>query len=298
MMKQKDQRDTVLQWKNLKMVPHVGFVITFAGSVLAYVGARLVNLDNIRLENWRKYQSILAQVHADGKVSTDEAAILARERQLLRISKEDHAYIIKRTVADPATQQRLLAMHETPIDVEGVLRAREFDAYRRALVQAHADGQITQDESDLLRAQREGLGITDADHEAMMRELIGSGEIRLSGPAPGPRAQPEPKAPAPPAPMTRGPSAPKSQTPPLPPPIPPPEKPTAPPPPAGGPVSLLSGSHVGPSAPPGSPPEKAAAEPLKRVKCSKCGETIPVHIIERPVELTCPKCGFKGTLWK
>jgi DNA-directed RNA polymerase subunit RPC12/RpoP len=318
MLKLEEQRDTVLQWKNLKMVPHIGFILTFAGSVLAYVGARLVNSDNLRLEGWRKYQAILSQVHADGKVTTDEAAILARERQLLRISKEDHELIIRRTVADPAMQTRLLAMHDAPIDVERVLREREFETYKRSLVQAHADGKVTPDEAELLRTQREGLHISDADHEAMMRELVDSGEIMLAGPSPK-------------APDNAGAGPAPAKGPPPPPAIPPPE-PAGPPPgatapaaiavpggtplpsrpmlyagpqaraPAGpaasAPVSLLTSDLGGPAPPAAPTPPGAPGMPQKLVKCTKCGETIPVFTEERPLELVCPKCGFKGTLRK
>jgi DNA-directed RNA polymerase subunit RPC12/RpoP len=294
------------------MVPHLGFILTFSGSVLAYVGARLVNSDNLRLEGWRKYQAILGQVHADGKVTTDEAAILAKERQMLKISREDHEAIIRRTVADPAAQQRLLAMHDAPIDIEHVLRNREFQTYKRSLVQAYSDGRVTNDESELLRTQREGLGITDADHEAMLNELIASGEIMVSGPVPSSKPVPGPAGP------------------PIPPPVPPPSNgapqsspmrppadipggtslPSRPvlyagPPPAGkpaetgpaGPVSLLSGSVGGP--PPAAPtPAGGPGMPLKLVKCTKCGETIPVFSEQRPLELECSKCGFKGMLRK
>jgi DNA-directed RNA polymerase subunit RPC12/RpoP len=322
MMTLEAQRETVLQWKNLKMVPHAGFILSFSGSALAYIGARLVNSDNIRLENWRKYQAILSQVHADGKVTTDEAAILAKERQLLKISQPDHEYIIRKTVADPATQQRLLAMHAAPIDVEQVLRRREFDTYKRSLVQAHADGKVTQDESDLLRTQREGLGITEADHEAMMSELIESGEIVLAGPAPRANEKAEggtdsaggPSVPAPPVP----PSVPPPELSAIPPPEPAsnaasvpggtslPSRPVlyAPPPgkpPAGdmasAPVSLL-GTGLSSQPPPAPPAPAASKEPLKLVKCTKCGETIPVFTEERPLELVCPRCGFKGMLRK
>jgi DNA-directed RNA polymerase subunit RPC12/RpoP len=301
MMKLQEQRDTVLQWKNLKMVPQFGFIISFAGSVLAYVGARFVNSDNIRLENWRKYQAILGQVHADGKVTTDEAAILSKERQILKISKQDHENIIRKTVADPGMQQRLLAMHDAPIDVEQVLRAREFETYKRSLVQAHADGKVTQDESDLLRTQREGLGISDADHEAMMNELISSGEIIVSGPAPKARAAPPDEAAiapsgVPPPPVLKEtplPSRPVLYASP-----PPGQKPSTEPGPSE-PLSLLSSVMPGQPSPPAiPPPEDPPKAPLKLVKCTKCGETIPIFTGDRPLELVCPKCGFKGMLRK
>ncbi len=252
LMKLEEQRRTVLEWKNLELAPHFGFMMTFTCSILAYAGARLVNSDNIRLENWRKYQSILGQVHADGKVTTDEAAILAKERQLLKISREDHESIIRRTVSDPAAQQRLLAMHDAPIDIEQVYRTREFETYKRSLVQAYSDGKLTPDESELLRTQREGLGISDADHEAMQAELIAAGAINVPGPVPS--SMPVP-----------------------------------------GPVGLPSGAMDG-TAPPAHSPSRAPGEPLKLVRCTRCGETIPVFSELRPLELECSSCGFKGTL--
>lgn len=74
------------------------------------------------------------------------------------------------------------------------------------------------------------------------------------------------------------------------------QKPSEPGPSA--PVSLFSTGLPGQSPPPVPPPENAPKEPLKRVKCTKCGETIPVFTEDRPLELVCPKCGFKGMLRK
>ena len=339
-----EQRETVLQWKNLTMVPQAGFAISLIGAVMGYVFARFIVADAARLENFRKYQTLLTQVHSDGKVTTDEAAILARERQMLKISQAEHEFIIRHAVTDAAAQQRFLAMHNAPIDVEHVMRSREFDTYKRSLVQAYKDGRLTQDESDLLRTQREGLGITEADHDAMLEELVMSGEITISTPknqgppiAPpvparegGPSAQSSKSAPPPPPKTPAVAAMPTSEMPQLPPPATPlPSKPTlyASPSPAArpepgpkAPVSLLSAAP-GPAPPPpppvpvqpapapepsgpGSaalppsipPPEGPPKEPVKRVKCTKCGETIPIYTEDRPLELVCPKCGFRGML--
>jgi hypothetical protein len=338
MMKIVEERNTILQWKNLKMVPQFGFYISLAGSVLAYVLSRFIVSDTARLDNWRKYQALLAQVHADGKVTVDEENILIKERHMLRISKKDHELIIRKTIPDPALQERLLAMHDAPIDIEHVLRSREFETYKKSLIQAYADGKLTQDESDLLRTQREGLGITDADHDAMLEELVMSGAVVLSGPRPGkPGAssghpdmtQPGPKVP--PLPGGPRPSAPTAapQFTPLPDrPIlysaPPAGKGSAPEPGPSGPISLLSSKPAvaPPPAPPAAPvpptpcsmppdvseessgpppippPEEPSKVPVKKVKCTRCGELIPVYTEDRPLELLCPKCGFKGTLRK
>ncbi|MGQ9583511.1 MAG: hypothetical protein ACUVV6_08390, partial [Thermoplasmatota archaeon] len=195
-VKLQEDREKVLEWKNLKMVPQLGLYLTLAGSVLTYVFARLIVSDSAKLANYKRYAALLSQVHADRKVTKDEAELLARERQLLNISQEEHEHIIRGTVEDPATQQRLLEMHAHPIDVERVLRDREFDAYRRALVQAHMDGKVTEDEAELLRVQREALGITDADHEAILRELVESGEVSPGGSRPARTPQGTPATPA------------------------------------------------------------------------------------------------------
>jgi DNA-directed RNA polymerase subunit RPC12/RpoP len=50
--------------------------------------------------------------------------------------------------------------------------------------------------------------------------------------------------------------------------------------------------------PPIPPPEEPSKVPVKKVKCTRCGELIPVYTEDRPLELLCPKCGFKGTLRK
>ena len=61
LMKLEEQRETVLQWKNLKMVPHLGFILTFSGSVLAYVGARLVNSD--KRMDLRQLKAVIKHKH-------------------------------------------------------------------------------------------------------------------------------------------------------------------------------------------------------------------------------------------
>jgi hypothetical protein len=324
----------VQQWKDLKLNPLGGFYLSLAGSILAYVGSRMIVADTARIANYRKLAALLAQAHADGKVTTDEEALLAKERELLKISREEQIYIIRKTVPDPALQERLIRMHDKPVDVEKILRTREFDTYKRSLVRAYGPGKLGQEASDMLVIMREGLSISDTDHEAMLDELIQSGQVVVVGsigraktdeapatadgspgagqyspppilgaepsdgglfpPAPvspHPAAAPSPQASLPPSPgslssppSSSSPSASPVPTPPIP--VPklytPPQGPMeqAPPPPQK--QSLLSGP----------------VDPLKRVKCTRCGELIPINTEERPIQLICPKCGFSGTLKK
>lgn len=44
------------------------------------------------------------------------------------------------------------------------------------------------------------------------------------------------------------------------------------------------------------PPEKDRRKPLKRIRCSACGAIIPIYTKERPLKITCPMCGRRGTL--
>jgi len=381
MMQVEEQRNSILEWKNLKLVPQIGCYICLVGSILAYVFAKLIVSDSAKVENYTKYAHILGQVHKDGKVTTDEAGILTKERYLLHISKEEHEYVIRKTVEDKALQDRLIAMHEAPIDIEKFMRQREFDTYKRSLIQAWKDGILTKDEEALLKAERDGLGISDEDHESMSNELIERGMIKpggvresdvagdddededigmptpttVKGPAPaaaapgGPGAlpaggplsglmiapvggpAPPPKPGAPPAatdPFAKPPSGPATMAPPQGPPAPAPapgapRPPVAGPPPPPQPITGIPPANLGmahgPGAPPapqpvpppgqpgapgpvaptisgqGSPGDKV---PLKTVRCSKCGATIPIYSEERPLQITCPGCKFSGTLKK
>ncbi|MEM4729366.1 MAG: hypothetical protein QXH42_06375 [Thermoplasmata archaeon] len=334
-LKLKEQRDKILEWKNLRMVPQYGLILSLAGSVLAYVFARLVVSDNAKLENYKRYAALLAQVHADGKVTKDEAELLARERQLLKLSWEEHELILRQTVREPASQQRLLEMHRRPVDVERILRDREFDSYRRALVQAYKDGKLTEDEAALLRVQRESLGITDADHDAILAELVASGEVTMKGPtateklaradtmatppatpaAPPLRPAPSPSPPPPHSAREPAPVPPQPQPPPpamkpppaleqpsVPPPYQPappiqtPEAPPQPPVPSSSTPAPAPSSRSSAAPAPEASPESGAT--MKRVRCTKCRTQIPVSSPERPLRIKCPGCGFEGTLRK
>jgi len=287
-------RALIQEWKDLKMAPLGGFYLSFAGAILAYVGSRLIVNDSARLVNYRKYAALLAQAHADGKVTTDEEGLLAKERELLKISRDEQVYLIRKTVPDPGLQERLIAMHDKPLDIEKILRAREFETYRRSLARAHSAGMPGQEVSDLLSIEREGLGISEADHDAIMKELTASGELMVpetksDGPGPLLSMTPLPdRAPATPPPSVKVfsmPEPPSSERPspgPPEPPVPPPAKPQEQLPSPPQKVSLLSG--------PGP------LEPPKRVRCNKCGEMLPINTDERPLQLVCPGCGAAGTL--
>jgi hypothetical protein len=404
MMQVEEQRNSILEWKNLKMVPQIGCYICLVGSILAYVFAKLIVSDSAKVENYTKYAHLLGAVHKDGKVTTDEAGILTKERYLLHISKEEHEYIIRKTVEDKALQDRLIAMHEAPIDIEKYMRQREFDTYKRSMIQAWKDGILTKDEEALLKAEREGLGISDEDHESMYNELIERGMIKpggvresdvagdddtdddegigmpkptvIKGPAPpapapggpgapaggplsglitapvgGPAQPPKPGAPAAATdPFAKPPSGPMPMAPPQGPPVPPPapgapRPPVAGPPPPPQPIAGIPPATLGtapgpgmqqppqfpqqapppvpmpgpqavppplpppvmpgpPGAPGPVPPSVPGTQPagdkvpIKTVRCSKCGSTIPIFTEDRPLQITCPGCKFSGTLKK
>jgi DNA-directed RNA polymerase subunit RPC12/RpoP len=356
-------RNMVQDWKDLKMNPLGGFYLSFAGAIIAYVGSRLIVADTARIINYRKYSALLAQAHADGKVTTDEEALLAKEREILKISREEQIYLIRKTVADPALQERLIQMHDRPVDIEKILRDREFQTYKKSLIRAWSQGTPGQDASDIIMIQREGLAISEKDHDTILNELIESGQIVVAGSMTGITTQAYPPSPKeepgagslfPPPPPDEEPSevvrpssavvqpssavARPSPAPMGPPPVPKlysPPQPSHSVRPASGPsaallstperssgqmpapqkVSLLSAENPAtpawdqhtpssipapePISPPQVPaPERSSPEPMKRVKCSKCGELIPINTEERPIQLVCPKCGFTGMLKK
>lgn len=311
-------RNMIQEWKDLKMAPLGGFYLSFGGAILAYVGSRLIVADSARIVNYRKYAALLSQAHADGRVTTDEEALLAKERELCKISREEQIYIIRQTVPDRGLQDRLIEMHDKPLDVEKILRTREFETYKRSLVRAFGSGRLGQEASDMLAIQRDGLSISDADHDAMMGELVESGAIiipepkvatassspgssgisllpgptvpfpqpvpassSLMAPKPSPDAQPEQKWSGT---MTREP-------------FPQPESPGGRSQPASPPAS--PGPVAGPPIPPAPPaiaPPEEPGEPLKNVKCGHCGALIPIYTNDRPLPIKCQKCGAAGTL--
>jgi len=345
----------VQQWKALKLNPLGGFYLSFAGAIMAYVGSRMIVSDTARIGNYRKFAAMLAQAHADGKVTTDEEALLAKEREILKISREEQIYIIRKTVPDPAMQERLIQMHDKPVDVEKILRTREFETYKKSLVRAYGPGTPSQEAQDMLKIQREGLSISEKDHDAMLDELIQSGQVVIAGSlsrartdgAASPDGELFPQSPylTPPTPpvSSMGPPLPPQTTassartsPPAPPatsstarsasfpaPAPastPPQSPSATPAthssspspavPAAGPdsspqipVPMLYTPPEGSArqSPPPSQPQSLLSgpvEPKKMVKCTRCGELIPITTDERPIQLICPKCGFSGMLRK
>jgi DNA-directed RNA polymerase subunit RPC12/RpoP len=320
----------VQQWKDLKLNPLGGFYLSFAGSIVAYVASRMIVADTSRITNYRKFSAMLAQAHKDGKVTTDEEALLAKEREILKISRDEQIYIIRQTVPDPALQERLIQMHDKPVDIEQILRTREFDTYKKGLVHAYGSGTIGPEASEMLALMREGLSISDRDHDAMLNELVHGGQVVIAGSMGKARLEDVPPAAAPPSAA-------------VPPPVPLPYEPSPPPAPAASkpaPVpSALSSTWPAPSqspaqpVPPAStsipPPEEPSppmpipalynppqqqtqppqqpqtqsllsgpVEPARKVKCTRCGELIPITTDERPIQLICPRCGFSGMLRK
>lgn len=202
----------------------------------------------------------------------------------------------------------------------------------------------------MLGIMREGLSISDTDHDAMLDELIQNGQVVIAGsmgrarsdeapaaadgslgagqypPPPILGAEPSYGGGFPPAPVSpppaaalspqASPSASPVPTPPIPAPklYTPPQGPAEQAPPPSQKQSLLSGpveplkrvipppaeaggvSRISPH--PIPPRADALNAPAKFVKCTRCGELIPISTEERPIQLICPKCGFSGTLKK
>ncbi len=77
-------------------------------------------------------------------------------------------------------------------------------------------------------------------------------------------------------------------------------QPPVPPQAQPGPVAVAQtvGPTVGMKTAPPTPAMSAppAKEPLTRIKCPGCKEIIPVYSAERPLKVSCPKCGKQGML--
>lgn len=51
-----------------------------------------------------------------------------------------------------------------------------------------------------------------------------------------------------------------------------------------------------PPPPPARAPPPAAQKPVAKIRCSACGEIIPIFTKNRPIRVTCSNCGRSGTL--
>ena len=113
--------------------------------------------------------------------------------------------------------------------------------------------------------------------------------------APPARAPPQPPVRQPPA---RGP--PPSRAPPPPPPEtyeePYPPEDQYPPEEAPPPETYEEPEVVAPPPPPVRAPPPAAQKPVAKIRCSACGEIIPIYTKNRPIRITCSNCGRSGTL--
>jgi|GEM_PF-1570459 len=61
--------------------------------------------------------------------------------------------------------------------------------------------------------------------------------------------------------------------------------------------SIPSQTTIATTPPPTQPAQPAQPkEPLTRIKCPGCKEIIPIYTAERPLKVSCPKCGKQGML--
>lgn len=381
---QKKHRDEVLNMKRIQFIPTIGIILTVAGAVVTYVGARLISRDSDRLNDLYNYYVLLVEAHKGGRITKEEEDLLAAQRKLYKVIRSEHEMLLHRMYPNDQEFQNAVYMHDHPVDMDRMIIEKNLQDYEVFLAQALGHGEPTKEELVMLEVIRRTLNISMDDHYMVVEYLKAEGRIKEAPPAPKPlkRITDVPKeclpsdevtpryvhsweykstitretpldaetpaaAGSPPPPLTRTslvPPAPKMDRPTKPtkigeimggedipakaPPPAAPSKPAAPPPtkPAPGPI-VVQRPTLGvppapkkeapevpepideeeePPAPPvpkpaPTPPAEKPQEPAKlkpkrptKVKCNKCGTTIPVPPSDVPVAIKCPNCGVTG----
>ena len=390
---QKMHRDEVLNMKRIQFVPAIGIILTVAGGVVTYVGARLISRDSERLNDLYNYYVLLTEAHKGGRITKEEEDLLAAQRKLYKVTRSEHEMLLHRMYPNDQEFQNAVYMHDHPVDMDRMIIEKNLQDYEVFLAQALGHGEPTKEELQMLEIIRRTLNISMDDHYMVLEYLKNEGRIKEPPPTPPkplkritdvpkeclPSDEATPRyvhsweskstitretpldaeTPAaeksPPPPISKTslvPQAPRMDKPTKPTKIgeimggedipskakPPaaPSKPTAPPPtkPAPGPIVVPRPTMGVPPAPKEEPkvpepideeaeppapkpaptpppeeppapgplaPEEKPAEPAKpkpkrptKVKCNKCGTTIPVPPSDVPVTIKCPKCGVTG----
>lgn len=292
-------RALALSLKELDFQPQYGLFLLVAMGAATFIIARLLEMDAKKVKEMERYKVLLVQSHRDGKITKDEAELLSKEREVLKISKYEHESMIREIFKEEAWQEAAIAQHERPVDVEAEHRGKVRESYRRALVQAHGDGKITSDERELLKVQRDSLGISEEEHRQILGELTADGKIR---PAAAKREKDgegeEEEEEAESAPAQQAAAAPKQAAPPAQP-TPAAPAPPAAPPAAPSPVEALLGAALAastpapapphaPATPPSPPPPAAPAVPQTMSEVSRRGTASDNAAPARPAEPVAP----------
>ncbi len=321
-----EPRKRILAAKAIRLAPAAGLFIVLAGAVAAYVGARLVAGDESKRQKMDIYVVFLKEAHKDGKISREEEELLALERRLHGITREDHELSLRHLFPDPQQFEYAVYQHQNPIDIDRMILEKHLQNYETFLAQAYRKGDPTDEEMEMLAVIRRQVSISPADHDMILTYLIQEGRIPMPkryGPGWGTGGR---SMPAPPAEEKKPAERPRSAH--VPPPAPPPVTPTEtrparaerrsppptesapepPPSPKAAPAEVPRPARPKPAPTPEPAPAKAppaeektttaaaAAAPARRVRCPKCRYSIEVASEKRPMKLECPGCHYTGTL--
>ena len=376
-------REKILNMKRLKFVPSIGVILAVAGSIVSYVGARLVLKDTERLGEIYNYYVLLVEAHKGQRITKEEEDLLAAQRKLHKVTRQEHEMLLHRMYPQQADFESAVYMHDHPVDMDRMIIEKSLQDYEVFVAQAMGHGEPTKEELQMLEVIRRTLNISMDDHYMVVEYLKADGRIKEAAPpkptkklaevpkevqtaqdttpryvqswhykstitretpvdslTPAAGEEPLSKTTFVPPPLksdkgakppslgdvmggedtpTKMPSKPEA---------PPatPAKPTTPPTPkiAPGPIVVprlgtvaappkeepkvpeqldeeeapeVPGPVVTP--PPAAPaPESAKPKPKRptKVKCNKCGTTIPVPPSEVPVTIKCPGCGVSGKI--
>ena len=199
-------RNRVIAIRDVRILPTFGMFAVVAGGIVAYVGGRAVGRDSEKIGRMRTYHTLLAEAHKDGRITQEEEDLLALQRRLYAISREEHEMVLRHMFPENEAFEDAVYMHQNPIDVDRLLLEKGLQDYESYVQQAYRKGAPTEEEREMLAVIRRTLNISPHDHEMVLAYL--QQERRIPPPprsdlhrGGGGRMAPEAAAPAPPPPV-------------------------------------------------------------------------------------------------
>jgi hypothetical protein len=172
MVDEQEVRARIMAMKDVKMGFGLGLMLTIAGGIITYIGARLSASDAERVADLYKYFILLKEAHKDDKITKEAEDLLAMERRIYKITREEHEMILAKLFPDEREFRKALDMHDNPIDLDAKILGRAKSDYELLLREAHKDGRITKEEADLLKMQRKIYGISQREHEELLWKMF------------------------------------------------------------------------------------------------------------------------------
>src|SRR3990172_9217826 len=119
----------------------------------------------------RTYHTLLAEAHKDGGINEEEEDLLALQRRLYAISREEHEMVLRHMFPENEAFEDAVYMHQNPIDVDRLLLEKGLQDYESYVQQAYRKGAPTEEEREMLAVIRRTLNISPHDHEMVLAYL-------------------------------------------------------------------------------------------------------------------------------